>query len=119
MPSDRSPFLSVPRQVWRGDAATAGTRTIPEEIPIALTYGRTTQAVMMGTPADLEDFAVGFSLSEGIVTDPAEITALEVVASEGGIELRMDLAGERQTVLSARQRRIVGPGGCGLCGMDS
>jgi FdhD protein len=111
--------LSVERLVWRGSSVASGTRTIPEETPIALTYGRTTQAVMMATPADLSDFAVGFSLCEGIVSSAAEIAALDIVTADGGIELRMDLVEARQTVLSARQRRIVGPGGCGLCGMDS
>jgi FdhD protein len=111
--------LSVERLVWRGDGVVSGTRTIPEETPIALTYGRTTQAVMMATPADLSDFAVGFSLSEGIVSSAADIAVLDIVPTNEGIELRMDLVEERQTVLSARQRRIVGPGGCGLCGMDS
>jgi FdhD protein len=74
---------------------------------------------MMATPADLADFAVGFSLSEGIVKTPSDIERLEIVVVDGGIELRMDLTEEHQAALSTRQRRIVGPGGCGLCGMDS
>ncbi len=74
---------------------------------------------MMATPADLTDFAVGFSLSEGIVRSPSEIASLEVVPAGDGVELRMDLAEERQSGLARRQRRITGPGGCGLCGMDS
>jgi len=119
-----SPVVSVERLTWRGDTSDHGTpvsgvRTIPEETPIALTYGRATHAVMMATPADLEDFALGFSLSEGIVRHKAEIEALDVVVVEHGVELRMDLVPERQTGLARRQRRITGPGGCGLCGMDS
>jgi FdhD protein len=119
MPAVPPPSVSVERLIWRGDAASSGARTIPEETPIALSYGRATQAVMMATPADLADFALGFSLSEGIVESPAEIIALDVVVVDGGIELRMDLASERQDGLTRRRRRIVGPGGCGLCGMDS
>ena len=114
-----SPVVSVDRLTWRDSTATSGARTIPEETPIALTYGRTTHAVMMATPADLADFGVGFSLSEGIVQRPAEIEALEIVAVEDGVEVRMDLAEDRQSGLARRQRRITGPGGCGLCGMDS
>jgi FdhD protein len=119
MPEVPSPVATVERLIWRDGAATPETRTIPEETPIALTYGRSTFAVMMATPADLTDFAIGFSLSERIVHDPAEITALEIVALPDGVELRMDLAEQRQSGLARRQRRITGPGGCGLCGMDS
>jgi FdhD protein len=114
-----SSVVSVERTIWRGDASTSGARTIPEETPIALTYGRATHAVMMATPADLRDFALGFSLSEGIVERPADIEALDIVAVPDGVELRMDLAPDRQAVLGRRQRRITGPGGCGLCGIDS
>jgi FdhD protein len=113
------PVVSVERLIWRNNAATLGDRAIPEETPIALTYGRATHAVMMATPADLADFALGFSLSEGIVERPEEIESLDIVVVDDGVELRMDLASSRQAGLSRRQRRITGPGGCGLCGMDS
>jgi FdhD protein len=119
MPAIPSPTVSVERLIWRDGGVAPGTRVIPEEVPIALTYGRSTHAVMMATPADLTDFALGFSLAEGIVHRPEEIAALDVVAVEDGIELRMDLVPERQAGLARRQRRITGPGGCGLCGMDS
>jgi FdhD protein len=119
MPPVPASVVTVERLIWRDDAGTTGPRSIPEETPIALTYGRSTFAVMMATPADLTDFGVGFSLSEGIVQNPAEIAALELVTVADGVELRMDLAEERQSSLARRQRRITGPGGCGLCGMDS
>jgi FdhD protein len=119
MPAVPAPVVSVERLIWRDGDTASDTRIIPEETAIALTYGRATFAVMMATPADLTDFAIGFSLSEGIVRHPAEIEALDVVVVAGGIELRMDLVPERQTGLERRQRRIIGPGGCGLCGMDS
>ena len=111
--------LSVPVVAWRGDGATRGSRSIPEETAIALTYGRMTHAVMMATPADLTDFAVGFSLAERIIASPAEIEELEVVAGEQGIELRMSVAGGRMDALLHRRRVLTGATGCGLCGMES
>ncbi len=96
-----------------------GERAVPEEVAVALTYNRTTHAVMMATPADLEDFAIGFSRAEGIIDRPEQIEELDVVAAPLGIELRMWIASERMTTLERRRRHIAGPTGCGLCGMDS
>ncbi len=114
------PFVTAQPQVWRhGGLAAARTRALPEETALALTYNRETYAVMMGTPADLEDFAMGFSITEGVVDAAAEIDEIAVVEAPGGIELRMWLAPERVEAMQARRRRINGPTGCGLCGIDS
>src|SRR4029077_18352160 len=117
--TESNPVRSVVRTAWRGDTATRGARAIPEETPIALTYNRSAYAVMLATPAGLEDFALGFSLTEGIVESAAEIDELEVVGGGAGIELRMWLVPERTDSITQRQRRLAGPSGCGLCGLES
>src|SRR6266436_5740806 len=113
------PVRTVDRQVWRGNSPAEGMRAIPEETAIALTYNGGTYAVMMGTPQDLSDFAVGFSLSEGIVQSPGDILSLDIVDLDDGIELRMWLAPAKAELINERRRHIAGPTGCGICGIDS
>jgi FdhD protein len=107
------------RLAFRAGHWEEGTRQVPSEAAVALIYNGTTQAVMMATPSALEDFAAGFSLTEGIVTDLSEIRETEMVEQEQGIELRMWLAPEAEARFQARRRAQVGPVGCGLCGIDS
>jgi len=94
-------------------------RAVAEECPVALVYDGTTIAVLMASPTDLIDLATGFSLTEGIIRDIHEIDELNVVAGSDGIELRMWLRADSGRLLKERQRRLVGPTGCGLCGIES
>src|SRR5947208_7383045 len=107
------------RQIWRDGHLGEGTRLIPEETAIALTYNGGTYAVMMGTPQNLQDFAIGFSLSEGIIRSPEEIVSLDIVELDDGIELRMWLASPQAERVNERRRHIAGPTGCGICGIES
>lgn len=111
---------ALPRLAWQGAGATRpGDREIAEETAVALTYGGSTYAVMMATPRDLMDFAVGFSLTERIVARPDEIESIAVVPSAVGLDLQMWLAAPRSEALASRRRHLAGPTGCGLCGIDS
>jgi FdhD protein len=113
------PVRVVPRQIWREGGARFGSRSIPEETAVALTYNGGTYAVMMATPKDLEDFAVGFGLSEGIISSPADIESLDILPLDDGIELRMWLSIPKADRLQERRRHVAGPTGCGLCGIES
>ncbi|WP_245926776.1 formate dehydrogenase accessory sulfurtransferase FdhD [Breoghania corrubedonensis] len=94
-------------------------REVPEEAAIAVTYNGATHAVMMATPTELEDFAVGFSLTERIISDVGQIRSVEIAAFPLGVEARLWVDEECAGRLSARRRAMAGPTGCGLCGVES
>ncbi|MDR3507974.1 MAG: formate dehydrogenase accessory sulfurtransferase FdhD [Caulobacteraceae bacterium] len=111
--------LPLDRTAWRDGQAAQGVREVAEETPVALVYDASTYAVMMASPADLEDFAVGFSLTEGIIDRPGDLRGIEITEAPLGIEARLWLAPERGAWLAQRRRFMAGPTGCGLCGIDS
>lgn len=104
-------------------AASAGpvavAETVAEETPVALAYNGRSFAVMMASPTDLVDFAVGFSLTEGVVETVAEILAVEARPLPRGHELAVTVTESRALALAARRRALAGRTGCGLCGVDS
>ena len=104
---------------WRDGVLQPARRALPVEVAVAITYDGSTQAVLMASPGDLEDFAIGFSLTEGIVASPSDILSIERIDAALGIEMRMRLAEPRAARLAARRRAMAGPVGCGLCGIES
>lgn len=113
------PTVRVSGLMVEAGVARPSPFVLAEEAAVAMVYDGSTQAVLMATPADLEAFGLGFSLTERIVAAPSEIESLEVAVQPGGIEIRMWLAGTRAEALVARRRFMAGPVGCGLCGLDS
>ena len=103
----------------RQGVASPVSRDLAEETPVALVYDGSTEAVMLATPQDLADFALGFSLTEGMIASKDDIKSLEILDLEGGMEARMWLAPERTQDVAARRRSRMGPTGCGLCGVES
>lgn len=92
---------------------------IAVEAAVALSYNGISHAVMMATPADLEDFALGFSLTEGILHSPSELYSLEAETRPEGTEVSMSISSQRITELKQRRRNLTGRTGCGLCGTES
>jgi FdhD protein len=114
-----APVQRVTREAWRDGFASLGERSLAEEVPVAFAYDGATHAVLMATPDDLEDFALGFSRTEGIIAGPADIAELAVVTADDGIVLRMWLRDGPSDAWAARRRRFVGAAGCGMCGLES
>ncbi|MEY2884201.1 MAG: hypothetical protein RL490_1925 [Pseudomonadota bacterium] len=113
------PVRVVQRRQWRDDTAGAGVRAIAVEMPVAITVNGTTFAVMLASPGDLEDFATGFAISEGIITRPGDITSIEVVPQADGIEARLWIADAPAHAANERRRLLAGSTACGLCGIES
>jgi len=106
-------------QRWAtGNAAEAKDR-VAEELPLSLVYNGMPHVVMMATPADLEDFALGFCLSEGILSNPSQLYATEVTPLAEGVQVQMDIDLERFLPLEDQRRNLAGRTGCGLCGAET
>lgn len=120
----QSKVLDVPLSTfnvtqWREGALNTSQDCLAEETPVALIYNGVSHAVMLATAQDLEDFALGFSLSEGIVQSANELYGIEVQVQSNGIELHCEIASERFMQLKERRRTLAGKTGCGLCGAEN
>lgn len=121
-PGARTVAIQATEQAGKQPRAVACGRDedqVAEETAVAFIYNGISQVVMMATPLDLEDFALGFSLSEGILADPGQLYSLEQVSHRRGLELRMEVATEAFNKLKQRRRNLAGRSGCGLCGAES
>lgn len=96
----------------------AGNEPLVEETPVALNYNEQSHAVMLATPIDIEDFAVGFSLTEGVVRAASDIEEIDVIPSRHGVAVMMRIPQERALALEHMRRSLPGMGGCGLCGIE-
>ena len=113
------PLLELSARRWEEGILSERVETIAEETPVALVYNGITHAVMMATPQDLEDFALGFSLTEELIAAPAELERVELVRYSQGIEIQAQVTPDRAAAIAERTRRLTGRTGCGICGADS
>ena len=121
-----STFRLVPVSNWRldqsgstiADPGPERDDSIASEVPVAMTYNRVSHVVMMATPANLEEFALGFSLTEGLIGSVDDLLATYVIPRVGGIELAMTITKDWFDRLSTRRRNLTGRTGCGLCGAE-
>jgi FdhD protein len=117
VPEAVSATLDVER--WTRGALTHTTDLIAEEMPVALVYHEVPHVVMLATPADLEDYAVGFTLSEGLVARADEIRGVEIIQGAASADVKITVAWERFSELVQRRRNLAGRTGCGLCGAET
>jgi len=96
-----------------------GQDRVAEEVPVAMVYNGVSHAVMMASPCNLEDFALGFSISEGILEKSEQLFSIEIKPTPDGVEIDMHIAGDCYARLREQRRNMVGRTGCGLCGTES
>ena len=119
-PSASAACVSVPVRVHRFETGgePPASRAVPVETPVNVTYGGVPFAVMMATPADLEDFALGFSLTEGVISGRADVRRVWTERADNGLKLHLDLSPACFQRLLARRRALSGRTSCGICGVE-
>lgn len=105
--------------VWRGPVHSSKEDAVADEVPVVLVYNTHPHVVMLATPLNLEDFALGFSLTEGIIQHPRELQAVKVVQRSKGVEVRITIPESRIHKLESKGRNMTGRTGCGLCGAST
>jgi FdhD protein len=111
----------VPVRNWRRGHGDKGPveDCIAAEVPVALTYNRVSHVVMMATPLDLEDFGLGFSMTEGLIGEPSDLLGIRIIPRPGGLELAMTIGEDWFDRLATQRRNMAGRTGCGLCGAEN
>ena len=114
-----APLVQIDIEKWRDGQVSYSTDVVAEEVPVALEYNGISHAVMLASPQDLDDFALGFSLSEGILTSRTELYDCELIEHADGIQVQLQIATERFVLLKDKRRNMTGRTGCGLCGAET
>jgi len=104
---------------WRGEQHERKQDYIAEEVPISLVYNGLPHVVMLATPTDLEEFALGFSITEGIIKNPQELLSARIYNRSNGIEVQLKIPDHRFQCLADKGRNLTGRTGCGLCGAST
>lgn len=116
---ERAALVHLPVEKWEANQSRLCEDAVAEEVPVALEYNGISHAVMLASPYDLEDFALGFSLSEGILAQRSEMYDCDIVKGRDGIQVQMRIATERFVTLKDKRRNLTGRTGCGLCGAET
>jgi len=113
------PLLELHAQRWNDGQRLERDEIVAEETPVAIVYNGIPHVVMMTTPQDLEDFALGFSITEELIRTPADLERIECIRYSQGIEIQATVAPTFEEAIAAKTRRLTGRTGCGICGADS
>lgn len=119
MTKDRQPIYSREfKSISATGACSSRQRDVPAEVGVALVYNGVSYAVMMMSPMSVEEFVLGFSLSEGIISGPEELMDVEIVPVPDGLLARVTIPDEKFAALGHRRRNLAGQSSCGLCGVE-
>ena len=118
-PSSFPTSREVTVQREQGGAITTATDFVAEERPVGLLYHGIPHVVMLASPADLEDLAVGFTLSEGIVANRSDIRSVQLVSKDESLNVDLQISSDSFSALLRRRRNLTGRTGCGLCGVET